>query len=50
MAEKRTIKAFEMLKKSTGQHEKEVGVKLASGNFKNIVFSKNCKFVKREAA
>ena len=42
---KRTIKAFEMLKKGTGQHEKEVDVKLASDNFKNIFFSKNCKFV-----
>ena len=34
---KRTIKAFEMLKKSTAQDEKEVDVKLASDNFKNIV-------------
>ena len=30
---KRTIKAFEMLKQRTGQHEKEVDVKLASDNF-----------------
>ena len=36
---------FEMLKKGTGQYEKEVDVKLVSDNFKNIVFSKNCKFV-----
>ena len=34
-----------MLKKGTGQNEKEVDVKLASDNFKNIVVSKNCKFV-----
>ena len=42
---KRTMKAFEMLKKGTGQHEKEVDVKLGSDNVKHIVFSKNCKFV-----
>ena len=35
---KRTIKAFEMLKKGIAQDEKEVDVKLASDNFKNIVF------------
>ena len=42
---KRTIKSFEMLKQRTGQYEKEVDVKLASDNFKNIFFSKNWKFV-----
>ena len=36
---KRTIKAFEMPKKGTGQHEeKKVDVKLAHDNFKNIGF------------
>ena len=35
---KRTIKAFEMLKKCTGQPEKEDDVKQAFDNFKNIVF------------
>ena len=42
---KRTIKAFEILKKGRGQHEKQVDAKIASDNFKEIDFSENSKFV-----
>ena len=42
---KRTVKAFEMLKKDRGQHEKEVDVKLDSENFKKTGFTDNSKFV-----
>ena len=37
---KRTIKAFDILKKGRGQHEKQVDAKIASDNFKKIDFLK----------